>query len=65
MFKVVPTIAIWNKGINHKLRPVTNREYRGELVEELGVVELVGGVQDDRRDQDVLHKEDRKAGKTW
>ena len=64
MFKVVPTIAIWNKGINHKQRSETNREYRGELVEELGVVELVGGVQDDRRDQDVLHQEDRKAGKT-
>ena len=64
MFKVVPTIAIWNKEIIDRQRSETNREYRGELVEELGVVELVGGVQDDRRDQDVLHQEDRKAGKT-
>ena len=42
-----------------------DREYGAQLVEELGVVELVGGVQDDWRDQDVLHQEDRKAGKTW
>ena len=42
---------------------INDREYGSELVEELGVVELVGGVQDDWGDEDVLHQEHGQADK--
>ena len=42
-----------------------DREYGAKLVEELGVVELIGGVEDDGWDEDMLHQEDRQAGRIW
>ena len=73
MFKVVPTKAICRKILqrvfclqkcqSNKLK--LDREYGAKLVEELGVVELIGGVEDDGWDEDVLHQEDRQAGRIW
>ena len=42
-----------------------DREYGAKLVEELGVVELIGGVEDDGWDEDMLHQEHRQAGRIW
>ena len=42
-----------------------DREDGAQLVEELGVVELIGGVEDDGGDEDMLHQEDRQAGTIW
>ena len=42
-----------------------DREYGAQLVEELGVVELIGGMQDDGWNEDVLHQKHGQAGRIW
>ena len=42
-----------------------DREYGAQLIEELGIVELIGGVEDDRWDEDMLDQIHRQAGRIW
>ena len=74
VFKVVPTKAICRMKENlckefcclkksQQIKFKVDREYGAQLVEELGVVELIGGVEDDGWDEDMLHQEHRQAGR--